>query len=57
MAGFLSVLARAEIKKPASPADPERNLQLFILFRSGIIADCTQFNNTGKALTSEAELL
>jgi hypothetical protein len=34
MAGFLSVLAREENKKPASPADPARHLQLFIPFRS-----------------------
>jgi hypothetical protein len=52
MAGFLSVLAREENKKPASPADPARHLQLFILFRSRIIAACTKFNNTGKALSS-----
>jgi hypothetical protein len=57
MAGFLSVLAREENKKPASPEDLARNLQLFILFRTGIIADGTQFNNTGKALSSQAELL
>src|ERR1700691_3000659 len=57
MAGFLSVLAREENKKPASPEDLARNLQLFILFRTGIIADCAQLNNTGKALSSYAELL
>jgi hypothetical protein len=50
-------LAREENKKPASPQNLARNLQLFVLFRTGIIADCTQFNNTGKALSASAELL
>jgi hypothetical protein len=47
----LSGLAREENKKPASPEDLARNVQLFILFRTGIIRDCTPFNNTGKALS------
>jgi hypothetical protein len=52
MAGFLSVLAREENKKPPSPEDLARNVQLFILFRTGIIRDCTPIDNTGKALSS-----
>jgi hypothetical protein len=50
-------LAREENKKPPSPENLARNVQLFILFRTGIIRDCTPSNNTGKALSSWAELL
>jgi len=57
MAGFLFVLAREENKKPASPEDLARNVQLFILFRTGIIGDSTPCNNTGKALRAQAKLL
>jgi hypothetical protein len=57
MAGFLSGLAREENKEPASPQDLARNLQLFVLLRTGIIGDCSECNNTGKALSSQVNLL
>jgi hypothetical protein len=57
MAGFLSGLAREENKEPTSPQDLARNLQLFVLLRSGIIADRRQINNTGDALSLQVDLL
>jgi hypothetical protein len=57
MAGFLSGLAREENKEPASPQDLARNLQLFVLLRTGIIADRSEFNNTGKVLSFRVDLL
>jgi hypothetical protein len=50
MAGFLSDLARKENKEPASPRDLAQNVQLFVLLRSGIIAQRSESNNTGKSL-------
>jgi len=52
MAGFLSGLARKENKEPASPQDLARKLQLFVLLRSGIIAQSSESNNTGKSLSA-----
>jgi len=57
MAGFLSGLARKENKEPASPQDLARNLQLFVLLRTGIIAKRSESNNTGNALSSLGNLL
>jgi hypothetical protein len=57
MAGFLSVLAREENQKPVSPEYLARNLQLFVPFRSRIIADCAQSNNTVDALGPLVNLL
>jgi hypothetical protein len=57
MAGFLSGLAREENKEPASPRDLARNLQLFVLLRTAIIAVRSQFDNTGWALSFQAVLL
>jgi len=47
MAGFLSDLARKENKEPASPRNLALALQLFVLLRSGIIAESCDSNNTG----------
>jgi hypothetical protein len=57
MAGFLSGLARKENKEPASPQDLARNLQLFVLLRTGIIAKRSESHNTGNALSSLGNLL
>jgi hypothetical protein len=57
MAGFLSGLARKENKEPASPQHLAQNLQLFVLLRSGIIAQSRESNNTGKALSTVGNLL
>jgi hypothetical protein len=57
MARFLSDLARKENKEPASPHDLAQNLQLFVLLRSGIIADSSESNNTGNALGALGNLL
>jgi hypothetical protein len=57
MAGFLSGLARKENKEPASPPDLAQNLQLFVPLRSGIIARCSEPNNTGNALRTLGNLL
>ncbi len=46
-----------ENKEPASPEDLARNLQLFVLLRSGIIAERSESNNTGKALSAPVNLL
>ncbi|MGB7753648.1 MAG: hypothetical protein WCF88_19000 [Candidatus Acidiferrales bacterium] len=57
MAGFLSGLARKENKEPASPQYLAQNLQLFVLLRSGIIAQSSESNNTGNALSTLGDLL
>jgi hypothetical protein len=57
MAGFLSGLARKENKESASPQYLARNLQLFVLLRSGIIAESCECNNTGNALGILGNLL
>jgi hypothetical protein len=50
MAGFLSGLARKENREPASPLYLAQNLQLFVLLRSGIIAQSSESTNTGNVL-------
>jgi len=57
MAGFLSRLAREENKEPASPQDLAQNLQLFVLLRSGIVAQGSESNNTGNVLRTLGILL
>jgi hypothetical protein len=57
MAGFLSRLALKENKEPASPQDLAQNLRLFVLLRSGIIAESSGSNNTDKALSTLGNLL
>jgi hypothetical protein len=57
MAGFLSGLARKENREPASPEDLAQALQLFVLLRSGIIAERGESNNTGNALGTLGNLL
>jgi hypothetical protein len=57
MAGFLSGLARKENKEPASPQDLAQNLQLFVLLRSGIIAQSSESNNTSNVLGTLGILL
>jgi len=56
-AGFLSGLARKENKEPASPQNLAQDLQLFVLLRSGIIAERSESNNTGKVLSTLGNLL
>jgi hypothetical protein len=57
MAGFLSGLARKENREPASPEDLAQALQLFVLLRSGIIAQRSDCDNTGNALGTLGNLL
>jgi hypothetical protein len=57
MAGFLSGLARKENEEPAGPHRLAQNLQLFVLLRSGRIAQSSESNHTGNVLGTLGILL